>query len=87
MLPEQRTKIESIIQHGYQHYSSISLSNGLKIFWSRFRDLSLYAMIIPLVGTLLSMLGMGNVGTLILIVVVWRMECRFLHRCGQYRRS
>ncbi|PSR09800.1 MAG: hypothetical protein DA408_21010 [Bacteroidetes bacterium] len=70
MTSEEQQKIERAIAEGYPHSSSVCLMEGLRIYRQHFRDFALFALIVPLAGSLLSLLGLDIWGTLFLTLVV-----------------
>lgn len=70
MKEEQRKQLEQVIQRGYFHSSSLRMRDGLKLYRQRFRDFALFALIVPFIGTIFNLLGLGWIGTLLLTLIV-----------------
>jgi len=70
MQPDKQEQLEQIIQRGYTHFSHQSFIGGLRIYRSHFFGFALYALIIPVVGTLLGLAGTGWVGAALMTLLV-----------------
>lgn len=70
MNTEQRQRLEHAIKNGFPLYSSQCMQLGLGIYRSRFRDFAIFALMVPFIGSFLTIFGLGWVGTLILTVIV-----------------
>ncbi|MEL6831934.1 MAG: hypothetical protein AAFP77_03035 [Bacteroidota bacterium] len=70
MSPEQKARLEEIIQKGFPLFSSQCMQMGFQIYRRRFRDFALFALIIPFLGSVFTLVGMSWIGTIILTVIV-----------------
>lgn len=70
MTEEQKQRLERAIQEGYFHSSSLRLREGLQLYRLHFRHFAAFALIVPLLGSVLTLLGLGWVGTLLLTLVI-----------------
>ena len=67
---EQRQKIEETIAKGFSLYSSQCMTLGMRIYRRRFRDFAVFALMVPFIGSVFTLLGLGWFGTLVLSVII-----------------
>lgn len=70
MTTEQRQHLEEVISEGYFHSSSLRMREGLLLYRQHFKDFALFALIVPFVGSVFTLLGLGWIGTLLLTLVI-----------------
>ena len=70
MTLEQKQHIEKAIKEGGIITSSECLQQGLKIYRHRFRHFAWFSILVPLIGSVFTLIGLGNLGMLLLMLVV-----------------
>ncbi len=70
MSPEQRARLEEVIERGFPLFSAQCMQMGFKIYRQRFRDFAFFSMIVPLIGSVFTYAGFGWIGTLVLLVII-----------------
>jgi hypothetical protein len=70
MTTEQRQQLEEVISEGYFHSSSLRMREGLRLYRKHFKDFALFALIVPFVGSVFTLLGLGWIGTLLLTLII-----------------
>lgn len=70
MKEEQKKEVEQVISRGYFHSSSLRMREGLVLYRRHFRDFAIFALLVPFVGTIFTLLGLGWIGTLLLTLIV-----------------
>ncbi len=70
MTEKEHNALERTISEGYLHSSSKCLEAGFRLYRSHFREFALFAIVVPLVGSVFGVLGLGWMGTITLSVLI-----------------
>ncbi len=70
MTTEQRAQLENVISRGYFHSSSLRMREGLLLYRKHFKDFALFALLVPFVGSVFTILGLGWIGTILLTLII-----------------